>query len=125
MEGGGELLQPEEEEHGLEGGPARDEHEGHQEHESDPAVGEGVPHLLEVEDPRRGALLPRRLAEGQVAKSAAENESPAARNPGARIETCRVSSPPRSGPNVKPSPNAAPISPIPLARSFSVVTSAM
>ena len=37
----------------------------------------------------------------------------------------RLSTPPIAGPKMKPSPNAAPIMPMPLARFSGVVTSAM
>jgi hypothetical protein len=57
-------------------------------------------------------------------KVAAASESPAARKPGAP-GAIPASSPPIHGPSVNPRPNAAPISPMPLARFSGVVTSAM
>jgi hypothetical protein len=50
--------------------------------------------------------------------------SAAATNPGVASETDE-SSPPKAGPSTKPMPNAAPMSPIPRARSSGFVTSAM
>jgi len=82
---------------------------------------------------RAGAL--RRASGGRLSgnrsttPSSANPESPAATKAGvARSALAGLSparSPPSAGPMIKPSPNAAPISPIPLARFSGVVTSAI